>query len=281
MDLLLNKIEIFYLKVSLVNILTMSDIEEYFTDASDDEDIESSDDEDDKIQIIKKTNENTIENILDNSDDEEEDDEDEDEEIKNKQNDYYDEDEEQIGGASSDDESDGDDDDEQSENEDITPIANKGKKTSKITIDPILDEDEIEDYDDEDDDDENYLQKFDNEISKNYISEQHPECAIHNYDEIAKLTIIVKDNDGVIIDPLHKTLPFLTKYEKTRILGQRTKQIECGATPFIKVPEGIIDAHIIAELELQQKRIPVIIRRPLPGGSSEYWKLKDLEMILF
>jgi len=259
----------------------MSDIEEYFTNESDDEDIESSDDEDDKIQIIKKTNENTIENILDNSDDEEEDDEDEDEEIKNKQNDYYDEDEEQIGGASSDDESDGDDDDEQSENEDITPIANKGKKTSKITIDPILDEDEIEDYDDEDDDDENYLQKFDNEISKNYISEQHPECAIHNYDEIAKLTIIVKDNDGVIIDPLHKTLPFLTKYEKTRILGQRTKQIECGATPFIKVPEGIIDAHIIAELELQQKRIPVIIRRPLPGGSSEYWKLKDLEMILF
>jgi DNA-directed RNA polymerase I, II, and III subunit RPABC2 len=278
--LLLNKIEIFYLKVSLVNILTMSDIEEYFTDGSDDEDIESSDDEDDKIRIIKKTDENTIENILDNSDDEEDDDEDEDEEIKNKQqNDYYDEDEEQIGGASSDDES--ADDDEQSENEDITPLANKGKKTSKITIDPVLDEDEIEDYDDDDDDDENYLQKFDNEISKNYISEQHPECAIHNYDEIAKLTIIVKDNDGVIIDPLHKTLPFLTKYEKTRVLGQRTKQIECGATPFIKVPEGIIDAHIIAELELQQKRIPVIIRRPLPGGSSEYWNLKDLEMILF
>ena len=43
----------------------MSDIEEYFTDASDNEDIESSDNDDDKIQIIKKTNENTIENILD------------------------------------------------------------------------------------------------------------------------------------------------------------------------------------------------------------------------
>ena len=96
-----------------------------------------------------------------------------------------------------------------------------------------------------------------------------------------KLSIIVRDNDGIIIDPLHKTLPFLTKYEKTRILGQRTKQIECGATPFVKVPEGIIDAHIIAELELQQKRIPVIIRRPLPGGASEYWNLKDLEIILF
>jgi DNA-directed RNA polymerase I, II, and III subunit RPABC2 len=263
----------------------MSDIDEYFTDGSDNEDNESSDNDDDKIQIIKKTNENTIENILDNSD-EEDDEEEDDEEIKNKDDDdYYDEDEEQIGGGIEGDSSEDDYDDDESENEDIssslktTPV-NKGKKTAKITIDPVLDEDEIED-DDDDDDDENYLQKFDNEISKNYISEQHPECAIHNYDEIAKLTIIVKDNDGIIIDPLHKTLPFLTKYEKTRVLGQRTKQIECGATPFIKVPEGIIDAHIIAELELQQKRIPVIIRRPLPGGGSEYWNLKDLEMILF
>ena len=263
----------------------MSDIEEYFTDGSDNEDIESSDDEDDKIQIIKKSNENTIENILDNSDEEEEEEDDEDEEVKNKgENDYYDEDDEQTGGGIEGESSEDDEEDDESDNDDtspnlVTPTNKKGKKASKITIDPVLDEDEIED--DEDEEDENYLQKFDNEISKNYISEQHPECAIHNYDEISKLTIIVKDNDGVIVDPLHKTLPFLTKYEKTRVLGQRTKQIECGATPFIKVPEGIIDAHIIAELELQQKRIPVIIRRPLPGGGSEYWNLKDLEMIVF
>ena len=157
-------------------------------------------------------------------------------------------------------------------------LVAKAKKT-KITIDPVLDEDEIED--DDDDDDENYLQKFDSEISKNYISEQHPECAIHNYDEIAKLAIIVRDNDNVIVDPLHQTLPFMTKYERARVLGQRTKQIECGANPLIKVPEGILDAHIIAELELQQKRIPFIIRRPIPGGGSEYWNLKDLDIITF
>lgn len=251
----------------------MSDIEEYFTDGSDNEDIESSDDDTDKIQIIKKTNENTIENILNDSDEEEEEDDDDEE----------DDIEDQVGGAGSDDsENDSGDEEDDEEDDENTAQVSKSKpqkKQAKITIDPILDEDEIED--DDDDEDENYLQKFDSEISKNYISEQHPECAIHNYDEIAKLSIIVKDNDGIIIDPLHKTLPFLTKYEKTRVLGQRTKQIECGARPFIKVPEGIIDAHIIAELELQQKRIPVIIRRPLPGGGSEYWNLKDLENILF
>ena len=269
----------------------MSDNEDYFSDGSDNDGFESSDDE--KIQITKKTNDkNTIEDIIVNSDDEEDNDDD-DEEVETKiapddDDDYYDD---KVGGAlfngvdfgSSDSEKDDESDDDDSESGDISSnlpasaAASKSKKT-KITIDPILDEDEIED---DDDDDENYLQKFDSEVSRNYISEQHPECAIHNYDEIAKLTIIVRDNDNVIVDPLHQTLPFMTKYERARVLGQRTKQIECGANPLIKVPEGIIDAHIIAELELQQQKIPFIIRRPLPGGGSEYWNLKDLENILF
>ena len=256
----------------------MSDNDDYF---SDNEDIESSDDDDEKkMSTITKFDGNTIEKILNNSDDEEEED---DEDEEDKENDYYDEEEkDQIGGgiegdSPEDDENEEDDDEDESENEDI--LAPKTKKPSKITIDPTLDDDENEEDDDEED--ENYLQKFDREVSKNYISEQHPECAIHNYDEIAKLSFIVRDNDNIIVDPLHKTLPFLTKYEKARTLGQRAKQIECGATPLIKVPEGIIDAHIIAELELQQKRIPFIIRRPIPGGGSEYWNLKDLDIITF
>jgi DNA-directed RNA polymerase I, II, and III subunit RPABC2 len=253
----------------------MSDNENYSTDASDNEDNGYSDDE----KIITKKVGGTIEDI--ESSDEEEEEEEAGGKIVVDDDDYYDD---QAGGGESQDVSEDDDDEDESENEDISSspaiTVPKSKKTSKITVDPILDEDEYEN-DDDDEEDENYLQKFDSEISKNYISEQHPECAIHNYDEISKLTIIVRDNDGIIVDPLHKTLPFMTKYERARVLGQRGKQIECGANPLIKVPEGIIDAHIIAELELQQKKIPFIIRRPLPGGGSEYWNLKDLEMILF
>ena len=125
------------------------------------------------------------------------------------------------------------------------------------------------------------MQKFDNEINRNYIKENHPECIIHNYDEVRALSEVVRDANNIIIDPLHKTLPFLTKYEKTRILGQRAKQIECGSKPFVKIPENIIDGYIIAELELQQKKIPFIIRRPLPSGGCEYWNIKDLEIISF
>ena len=135
--------------------------------------------------------------------------------------------------------------------------------------------------DDDDDDGETYLKKFDKEINDNYIVNNHPECALQNYDEILAMTKVVRDKNNIIIDDLHKTIPHLTKYERARILGQRAKQIETGATPFIKVPENVIDGYIIAEMELKQGRIPFIIRRPLPNGGSEYWKISDLENIAF
>ena len=155
-----------------------------------------------------------------------------------------------------------------------SPVKNtKPKKTTQIIIE---DEDE-----EEDEYEENYLQKFDGEVNKNYIYEFHPECLNHNNDEIEKLSKVIRDENNIIIDPLHRTLPYLTKYEKARVLGQRAKQIEVGAKPLVKVPENIIDGYVIAELELREKKIPFIIKRPIPGGAFEYWHLRDLENINF
>jgi DNA-directed RNA polymerase I, II, and III subunit RPABC2 len=153
----------------------------------------------------------------------------------------------------------------------------RSKKPSTIIIN-----NEGDDEDDNDDEyEENYLQKFDNELNKNYILEYHPECLNHNYDEVLKLSTIIRNNNGIIIDKLHKTIPYLTKYERARVLGQRAKQIETGSKPFVKVPDNIVDGYIIAELELKEKKIPFIIKRPIPGGAFEYWHLRDLENILF
>lgn len=153
------------------------------------------------------------------------------------------------------------------------PKTIKPKKTTQLII--------ADDDDDEDEYEENYLQKFDNEINRNYIEEFHPECLNHNSDEVAKLSRVIRDENNIIIDPLHRTLPYLTKYEKARVLGQRAKQIETGCKPFVKIPENIIDSYVIAELELREKKIPFIIKRPIPGGAFEYWNLKDLEIINF
>ena len=142
----------------------------------------------------------------------------------------------------------------------------------------IMEDDEY-DYDDDDEDPDVYFQKFDEEINKNYLVEQHPTEFNKNYDEIETLCNIVRDENNNIIDPLHKTLPYLSKYERTRVLGQRAKQINSGSKPFVPVPDSIIDGFIIAEMELVQKRIPFIIQRPLHGGACEYWKLRDLEIL--
>ena len=133
---------------------------------------------------------------------------------------------------------------------------------------------------DDDDDDESKLKKFDKELREDYLVKFHPESLIQNYDEIYNLARVVRDANGVIVDSLHKTLPMLTKYEKTRILGQRAKQINDGATPFVKVPEGVIDGYLIAIRELEEKKIPFIIRRPLPNRGSEYWMVEDLEIVI-
>ena len=151
------------------------------------------------------------------------------------------------------------------------------EKTQKLLFNGGGDDDD--DDNDDDDNDENYLQKFADNIKKDIISDYHPELKSHNYEEVETLCKIVKNENGVIIDPLHKTLPFITKYEKTRILGERAKQLNAGAKSFIEVDNSIIDGYLIALKEYEQKKIPFIIRRPIPDGTCEYWKLKDLEML--
>jgi len=132
---------------------------------------------------------------------------------------------------------------------------------------------------DVDSDDEDYLQKFDENIKKNYIENNHPECLIDNLHLVESLSKITRNSDGIIIDDYHKTVPFLTKYEKTRVIGQRIQQLNNGAKVYVNVADDIIDNNVIAEMELKEKKIPFIIRRPLPDNSFEYWKLQDLELI--
>lgn len=189
----------------------------------------------------------------------------------------------QIGGVQDfqdeDDEINGIEEDDEIDNEELDEnIENGNNKQIKALPENI----NLEyDNETEETEDENYLQKFDKEIHKNYIMNFHPECVMHNYDEVEALTKVVRDKNNIIIDDLHKTIPYLTKYERTRIIGQRAKQINAGGTAFVKVPENVIDGYLIAELELREKRIPFIIRRPLPNGGSEYWNVKDLENIAF
>lgn len=248
------------------------------------------DDDNDNISVTssssnsEKEEEEEDENIVEtegfDEDLEEEDEivpEEDDEEVDQEEDDEEDDDEfDNLEGGAPDDLESGEIDEEG---------ETKSKRTKKVPAKAvykktIIDDEEDED-EDEDDDGELYLQKFDNSINDNYILNFHPECALQNYDEILSMIVVIRDKNGIIVDDLHKTIPYLTKYERARILGQRAKQINSGSLAFVKVPENVIDGYLIAELELKEKKIPFIIRRPLPNGGSEYWSIKDLEDILF
>ena len=126
---------------------------------------------------------------------------------------------------------------------------------------------------------EDELKKFEDNTQKDYLLNIHTELKQLNHIELEALSRIIRDKNGNIIDELHKTIPFLTKYERTKILGLRTKQINNGSAIFVEAHKDIIDGYNIALLELEQKKIPFIIQRPMPNGGSEYWKVSDLEII--
>lgn len=71
------------------------------------------------------------------------------------------------------------------------------------------------------------------------------------------------------------TTPYMTKYEKARILGTRALQISMNAPVLVEL-EGESDPLAIAMKELSQKKIPLMIRRYLPDGSYEDWSVQEL-----
>jgi DNA-directed RNA polymerase I, II, and III subunit RPABC2 len=72
------------------------------------------------------------------------------------------------------------------------------------------------------------------------------------------------------------TKPFLTKFERAKVLGVRAEMIASGSPSTVVVPRGMTSAYEIAKLELQQKKIPLMIKRYLPSGATELWRLEDL-----
>ena len=77
------------------------------------------------------------------------------------------------------------------------------------------------------------------------------------------------------------TSPYITKFEKTRVLGIRATQIEGGAKTLLS-KDKITNIRLstdIAELEYEERLIPFIIRRYLPDGQYEDWKLTDFHNV--
>ncbi|KAI3679126.1 hypothetical protein L6452_38435 [Arctium lappa] len=77
------------------------------------------------------------------------------------------------------------------------------------------------------------------------------------------------------VEKPRKTIKYMTKYERARILGTRALQISMNAPVMVEL-EGETDPLEIAMKELRQRKIPFTIRRYLPDGSYEDWGVDEL-----
>ena len=93
------------------------------------------------------------------------------------------------------------------------------------------------------------------------------------FEDVTEPTIVPENSNKIKV-----TSKYLTKYERTRILGARALQISLGSPPTVDIGT-VTDSYEIALLELQQKKIPIIIRRYLPNNTFEDWHISELELI--
>jgi DNA-directed RNA polymerase subunit K/omega len=137
-------------------------------------------------------------------------------------------------------------------------------------------EEEVEMEDDLELDDDVKQRDLGNELLK-----LHPEARIDTLESVEQALPLLNVPPSFLTaegktDSRHKSVPFLTQYEKTKILGFRTNQLSLGAKPYITVPEHVSELREIAKLELEARRLPIIIKRPMPDGTFEMWRLSDL-----
>tara|TARA_Y100000389_G_C17292200_1_gene428604 strand:- start:26 stop:745 length:720 start_codon:yes stop_codon:yes gene_type:complete len=223
-----------------------------------------------------------IEGVEETKDNISESEEEEEEEEENDRNEDYDEEE------PPDDES-VQDDEEDEQNEIYEKIEDEKNPNITSTDNGYQGFDGSNDSDSDESDSEcedEYVCKVDIEKKMEYIKETHTQEISKTYEEMIALTKIkrkknITDGEDMIVDEKHTTVPILTKYEKTRILGIRVSQLNEGAPRFINVGNNqtIIDNNIIAEKELRMKKLPFIVTRPLPSGETEHWRLRDLEIV--
>ena len=134
----------------------------------------------------------------------------------------------------------------------------------QLVVEPlhILDDDENPEEDEEDDENLDDIEDDENTIN---ISENH------------KFEIVSKDKTYERLQSRKKeTSPLMNRFEITKLIGIRAQQLACGMQPCVSFDPDITNTEFIAIQELLQKKMPLIVRRYLPNGVYEDWRVNEL-----
>jgi DNA-directed RNA polymerase I, II, and III subunit RPABC2 len=121
------------------------------------------------------------------------------------------------------------------------------------------------------------------------IKESKEELTEKELDVLDKECETIRQREIIDVDKQHEAIelssdgkilmgpPTLTRFEKARIMGARALQLSLGAPPFIDIPENAITSLDISMIELQERVIPITIRRVLPNGDYQNIPLIDFK----
>ena len=126
---------------------------------------------------------------------------------------------------------------------------------------------------------ENYKKRMEN---KKELTEQEQEELEKKCEQIRQREIIsvdqehepieIESKDNIMMGP-----PKLTRFEKARIMGARALQLSLGAPSFIDIPVSAATSLDISNKELDDRVIPITIRRVLPNGDYQNIPLFDFK----
>jgi DNA-directed RNA polymerase subunit K/omega len=158
---------------------------------------------------------------------------------------------------------------EEQEDEELEDIDEDQNKDAEDDIEDNEDDTKsIASENEEADDDDKETLDTNNKCYSKYAKDKDDDFDLDEY---------FKDDDIVITKTGRVGKPILFKYEKVRLLSDRSRQLAEGAKPMIKNTAGLSHKEI-ALLELKNKLIPLIIERPIPNAGSERWRLSELEI---
>jgi len=142
----------------------------------------------------------------------------------------------------------------------------------------IEDEDESEEEEDDDEggedleEDDGCLYNFKKKKSTKDTEDDNFDDDYFFDEETGTNTILYVDPDDRI------TKPIMTKFERVRLLGDRTRQLSLGAKPMVKNISNLSPKEI-AKMELSLGMMPLNVDRQLPNGRIERWKSSELKIV--
>ena len=155
-------------------------------------------------------------------------------------------------------------------------------------VEEEIEEENVEEEENEEQDLENEEEDYDIETVKDTDIDKSVKACIYKKknngsssdseyeDDVFEYIDIAETVSNKLVAPENRiTKPILTKYERVRLLSDRTTQLTRGAKPLVKNIDGLSSKEI-AEIELKFDKIPLKIKRPLPNGTYEIWYTSEL-----